>query len=246
MSASSISKRRWIWLLIPLGALCSIALYFVLNLQTTEVLVASGTIYPNTRITEDMLQTRRIVKDDLPQDYLSADLLDQVVGMYTNVGITATSVFTKENIATQDTKKAAVIPEDQTLLAIHISSLPAGVVPGDRVNLLVGMSQNGQATVMTYQDIQVTNTTKNSSGDITGLEVQVTPEQAQLIQFAQLNGTLAVSLLPLGYENAPLNPTTADDANTYDRTVSGSTSDSPDSENDSAPNEEVNLSDLFR
>lgn len=48
--------------------------------------------------------------------------------------------------------------------------------------------------MLTYQNVLVTGTTTNEKGEVSALEVQVTPEQAQKIQYAQLNGELAVSL----------------------------------------------------
>ena len=197
-NGQSKGGKGYLWLIL-LGLLATIAAYFAFVGQMEDVVIATQTVHANTQITADMLSIKKVDKSSLPAKYLKASDAQAMVGLYTNVGITEGSIFTQGNVATKDTKKSAVIPEGQTLLAINISSLPKGVSPGDKVNLLVGMSSSEGRVVLTYQNVQVTNTTLNEKGDVVGLEVQVTPEQAQKIQYAQLNGELSVSLLPLGY-----------------------------------------------
>lgn len=169
-----------------------------------------------------MITTKRVDKSALPDNYLSAEYLSQVKGRYTNIGFTSGSVLTTGNVATKDSKKSAVIPDGYTLLSINVQSLPQGVQPDDHVNILVGISVNGQGkVVVTYQNVLVTGTYSDSDGSVTGLEVQVTPEQAQKIQYAQSNGSLSVSLLPLGYSEQQLD--VVDENSIKDFAISSST-----------------------
>lgn len=216
MAKRKSRNKGFIWLIL-LGIVGSGAGYFAFVANMEEVIVATQTINSNTEITKDMITTKRVDKSALPSKYLTAEDANNLIGLYTNIGITEGSIFTNANVATKDTKKSAVIPEGQTLLSITITSLPQGIVAGDNVNLLIGMnsSKDGRV-VLTYQNIQVTNTILNDDGDIIGLEVQVTPEQAQKIQYAQLNGDLSVSLLPPGYTEEDLPTVNEKGAATYD------------------------------
>ena len=186
----------WLVILLILGLVGSGAIYLAFNANMVDVVVATKTVDGNHKISSDMITTKRVDKSALPDNYFN-----EVKGRYTNIGFTSGSVLTTGNVATKDSKKSAVIPEGKTLLSITVQNLPQGVQPNDHVNLIVGMSmQNAGKGVFTYQNVLVTNTYTDADGSITGLEIQVTPEQAQKIQYAQINGTLNASLLPLGYE----------------------------------------------
>lgn len=194
-------KKMWFAILLVIGIIASASIYFAFSANMVEVVVASQTLPSNVEITANMLTIKKVDKTSLPENYIKSDVIDEMVGRYTNIGITKGSVFTNGNISTKASKKAAVIPEGKTLLSISIDSLPQGVVAEDKVNLLVGISMNDTGkVVMTFQDIKVTDTYVDVDGNVTGLEVEVTPDQAQKIQYAQINGELSVSLLPLGYE----------------------------------------------
>ena len=194
-------KKMWLVILLILGLVGSGAIYLAFNANMVDVVVATKTVDGNHKISSDMITTKRVDKSALPDNYLSAKYFNEVKGRYTNIGFTSGSVLTTGNVATKDSKKSAVIPEGKTLLSITVQNLPQGVQPNDRVNLIVGMSmQNAGKGVFTYQNVLVTNTYTDADGSITGLEIQVTPEQAQKIQYAQINGTLNASVLPLGNE----------------------------------------------
>lgn len=198
-------KRLWLIILLALGLVGSGAIFLAFNANMVDVVVATQNITGNVEITQDMLTTKRVDKSSLPENYITSNNVEEMIGRYTNIGITKGSVFTTGNVATKDSKKSAVIPEGQTLLAITVDAIPQGVQSGDSVNLLIGINMQSEGkVVMTYQDVLVTSTYVDDNGAVTGLEVQVTPEQAQKIQYAQINGELSVSLLPLGYESEDL------------------------------------------
>lgn len=232
----------WVISMLALGLIGSGAAYFAFVANMTDVVVATQTIPANTEIKQSMLAVKKVDKSALPDNYVPASQAKNFVGLYTNVGITKGSIWSSANVATKDTKKSAVIPEGKTLLSIEVTNLPQGIASGDNVNLLIGISSgtskdSGGRIVVTYQNIKVTNTYLNDNGEVTGLEVQVTPEQAQKIQYAQLNGELSVSLLPPGYKNEDLSPVDSSSAEDYSgdggyRTSSKSSSSSSSSSGD--------------
>ncbi len=198
-------------ILVIVGIIASSCVYVAFDFMTVPVVVATQTIPGNTQITSDMVTTKSLGKGSLPDNYISGKNLSAVVGSYTNVGITSGSVFTTGNVASAQSRKSASITEGYTRMNISASNIPSGIETDDRVNILIeiNLSDSGKS-VMTYQNVLVTSVKKNSSGDITGLEVEVTPEQAQQIQYAESNGNLSITLLPTGYEEQNLDITDED------------------------------------
>ena len=194
-------------LLIIIGLGASGALFLAFGMMTTSVVVATENIRGNTQITSSMV-TKNISKGALPNNYISGKYLGSVVGSYTDVGITSGNVFTTGNIATKKSRKAAAITEGYTRMKINPSNIPNGIQVDDRINLLIqaSLSEYGKA-VITYQNILVTDVRTGSSGEVSSLEIEVTPTQAQQIQYAAANGSLSVTLLPTGYEEENIDVT---------------------------------------
>lgn len=187
-------------MLLLFGVIGSVALYFVFNANKVEVLTATQTIRGNTELKANMITTEKMEKESLPKNYIEAKYADDVVGRYTDIGLTEGAVLTTDNVATGDGSRTSVIPKGYTVMTLSLDSLPSGIKAGDNVNILVGTTTTAQGkVVITYQKINVTNVVKDSDGNPTGIEVQVTPEQAQKIQYAELNGTISVSLLSGDY-----------------------------------------------
>ena len=195
-------------LLIIIGLGASGALFLAFGMMTTSVVVATENIRGNTQITSSMVTTKNISKGALPNNYISGKYLGSVVGSYTDVGITSGNVFTTGNIATKKSRKAAAITEGYTRMKINPSNIPNGIQVDDRINLLIqaSLSEYGKA-VITYQNILVTDVRTGSSGEVSSLEIEVTPTQAQQIQYAAANGSLSVTLLPTGYEEENIDVT---------------------------------------
>lgn len=212
-------------ILIIVGIIASACVYVAFDFMTVNVVVATQTIQGNTKITSDMVTTKSLGKGSLPDNYISAGNLNAVVGSYTNVGITSGSVFTTGNVASAQSRKSAAITEGYTRMNISANNIPSGIQTDDRVNILIeiNLSDTGKC-VMTYQNILVTGVKSNSSGDTTGLEVEVTPEQAQQIQYAESNGNLSVTLLPTGYEEQNLDATDEDSIENFSTKDSSSKS----------------------
>ena len=83
---------------------------------------------------------------------------------------------------------------------------------GDHVNILIGTSSSGKGkVVLTYQKVNITNVLYDNDKMVKGIEIQVTPEQAQKIEYARLNGTLSIALLPNEYSSQNLSITDEDE-----------------------------------
>lgn len=201
-----MKKRIWIIVLLLFGVIGSVSLYFVFNVNKVEVLVAAQTIRGNTEIKSTMISTTKMEKESLPKNYIEAKYAEDVVGRYTDIGVTEGAVLTTDNVATGDGSRTSVIPKGYTVMTLSLESLPSGIKAGDYVNILVGTTSTSQGkVVMTYQKISVTDVIQDSDGNATGIEIQVTPAQAQKIEYAQLNGNISVSLLSGDYKKQSLN-----------------------------------------
>ena len=131
--------------------------------------------------------------------YLKASLRDEVVGKYFDLGLTSGGVLTKDNISVSG--KASLIQSGYILYSMKdLETYPNGLVTGDHLNIVVASSSDGNKYVKTIENVPVASVHMEENV-ITGIEVYVTPEAAQLIAFAQANGDVSVGLLPLDYKN---------------------------------------------
>jgi len=199
-------KNKIIFIVLAiLGLITTLSLYFAFNANKVEVVVATQTVRGNVPINANMLTTAKVDKGYLPANYIEAQYASDMLGRYSDVGFAAGQILTTSNVASGDGKKASIIPSGYTLLAVDIENFPQGILAGDKVNLVIGtnLEKQGRA-VLTFQNILVTNVYTDIDGFITGLEVQVTPDQAQKVVYAQINGELSISLLPLDYKSEAL------------------------------------------
>lgn len=165
----------------------------------TDVLVVNQTVRGGTQITESMLSVKKVDKSSLPDNYLKASLRDEVVGKYFDLGLTSGGVLTKDNISVSG--KASLIQSGYILYSMKdLETYPNGLVTGDHLNIVVASSSDGNKYVKTIENVPVASVHMEENV-ITGIEVYVTPEAAQLIAFAQANGDVSVGLLPLDYKN---------------------------------------------
>ena len=184
---------------IVFAAIVSISLYFACIGNMTDVLVVNQTVRGGTQITESMLSVKKVDKSSLPDSYLKASLRDEVVGKYFDLGLTSGGVLTKDNISVSG--KASLIQSGYILYSMKdLETYPNGLVTGDHLNIVVASSSDGNKYVKTIENVPVASVHMEENV-ITGIEVYVTPEAAQLIAFAQANGDVSVGLLPLDYKN---------------------------------------------
>ena len=203
-------KKILFGIVLTVAIVLSALLFFIFVGNTKNVLVATQDVKANSQITSTMFTTERVDASSLPDNYLTADDAKDLVGYYTYIGFTKGSVITKSNIATSAKKASGAISKKKTLLTITAENLPSGIQTGDFVNIVIGATteQEGSSgtTVLTYQKVEVSNIYTDDDGNVTGLEVVVTPKQAQKIVYAQLIGQISVSLLPINYKTTDLQP----------------------------------------
>ena len=111
---------------------------------------------------------------------------------------------TGELFAIKSIHKSFLIETGKTLYAMsELVNYPQGLVAGDHVNVVVSTSAEGAKFVKTIENVPVAGV-HTEEGEVTGIEIYVTPEEAQSIAYAQANGQVSVALLPLDYENKNL------------------------------------------
>lgn len=185
--------------LIIISAIVALGLYFVFVGNMTDVLVVKETVRGGTQITEQMLTVKKADKSSLPDNYLVAGSKEDVIGKYFDLGLTSGGVLTKDNISTSG--KASLIESGLTLYAMKdLENYPQGLVTGDHINVVVASSSSGDKYVKTIENVQVAGV-HVEEGEIVGIEIYVTVEDAQVIAYAQANGDVSVGLLPLDYES---------------------------------------------
>lgn len=183
-----------------LALIASGSIYFLLTGNMTDVLTINQTVRGGTQITESMISIEKLDKSALPDNYITANYKDEVVGKYLDLGITSGGVLTETNLSTSG--KASLIPTGYTLYSIKgMNVYPKGLMTGDRLNIIVSTSLEGKGkSVLTFQNILITNINYDKENVVETIEIQVTPEQAQMIAFGQSNGDISLSLLPHDYE----------------------------------------------
>ena len=195
-------NKMFFFFLFVIAVIVTGGLYFILVGNMTDVLVLNQTARGGTQITAEMLSVKKVDKSSLPDNYLTANYEDDVVGKYLDLGLTTNAVLTKDNLSL--TGKASLIETGETLYAMSdLVNYPQGLVAGDHVNVVVSTSAEGSKFVKTIENVPVAGV-HTEEGEITGIEVYVTPEEAQSIAYAQANGQVSVALLPLDYESKNL------------------------------------------
>lgn len=183
-----------------LALIASGAIYFLLVGNMTDVITVNQTVRGGTQIKENMISIEKLDKSALPDNYITANHKDEVIGKYLDLGITAGGVLTETNISASG--KASLIPTGYTLYSIKgMDVYPKGLITGDRLNIIVSTNLEDKGkSVLTFQNILITNINYDKDNVVETIEIQVTPEQAQMIAFGQSNGSISLSLLPLDYE----------------------------------------------
>lgn len=197
----TMGKQRTIILIgtLALAVAISGVIGFVLFKDTKQVYVARDTIPVNTKVTSDMLTARRISSTDLPDKALTKK--SEILNHYTSLGVTKGGVFTVNNMADKADSASDAVAKGMSQLAIKSDNLPSKLAKGDRVNVIISAStQNLGNIALTYQGIYVTDIYYDGDNAINGVEVLVSPEQAQKIVYAMQNGTISVALVNSSYK----------------------------------------------
>lgn len=185
-----------------IAAIISAGVYFIFVGNMADVIVVNQTVRGGTQISESIISTKKADKSSLPENYILAKYKDEIIGQYLDLGLTEGGVLTANNLSSNG--KASLIQSGKVLFAMKdLETYPQNLIAGDKLNIIVASSADGERYVKTIEQVEVAGV-HQEDGEITGVEIYVTAEEAQLIAFAQANGEVSVSLLPLDYETLNL------------------------------------------
>lgn len=180
----------------------------------TEVVVAQRSIPEHTVITEDMVKIQSIAEDAVHPDAITTK--DKVVG-----GISKSEIINGEQVlsgrvvnADSDASLSYWIPENMRAITIpvnEVSGVANYISKGDRIDILVtyqmevlqpdGEEKNIPFTFTQLQNIEVVElgalkppSDTESYDQPNSITILVNPQQAEVIAFATLNGTLHLTL----------------------------------------------------
>lgn len=182
----------------------------IINYNTDTVVVAKEDIPVDTKITPDMVELREIAADSVHPD--AAMSVDEVIGYITKSDIMAREQVLLGRIATGQTAPGLSykIPEGMRAMTISTNetlSLGGFIRVGDKIDILA--SYGGGETLMTYTQLQnievaAVGTSPGTSGQVadevaagnipSSVTLLLTPDQAEILSYAQINGTLNITL----------------------------------------------------
>ncbi|MDF2473657.1 MAG: hypothetical protein K0R21_1439 [Anaerocolumna sp.] len=173
----------------------------------TTVVTAVNTIPKHVVIKEEMLTTITLPSEAIhPEAVLDSSL---ILGGITSSEIIKGEQLLKSRVVTEgdDSSLGYRIPENMRAITIptnEISGVGGYIVPGDTIDILVSYSEPEispkKITYTQLQNIEVikigpyNQTEEQNEGIVTSLTVLVTPEQAEVIAFANVNGTFHFTL----------------------------------------------------
>lgn len=210
------SKKR-IWIITAILALITTAIVYLYlgqvkaasqenKTKMSQVVVAISEIPAHVKVTEDMLEIKKIPTEAIHADAFTA--IADVVG-----GTTTTELITGEQILsdrivldTQGSELSYRIPENMRAITVatnEVNGVGGYIVAGDKLDILVSHtpSQGVQVIYTQFQNIEVlergpyAGTADGAqTGVPTSLTLLVTPAQAEVIAYAALNGTFQFTL----------------------------------------------------
>ncbi len=210
------TKKR-IWIITGLLALLTTSLIYLYlkqveaaaqanTFEMSEVVVALTTIPMHTKVTEDMLEIREIPTEAVHKDTYTA--IEEVVGGTTTTELIAGEQVLSERIVAADeaAELSYRIPENMRAITVatsEVDGVGGYVMAGDKLDILVSFapSEGAQVVYTQLQNIEVLERGPNagaadSSDSVvpTSLTLLVTPVQAEVIAYANLNGTFHFTL----------------------------------------------------
>lgn len=214
------TSKRLLIMAIVLGLLTSLSLYFYLDnlddpaqaaADRTDVVVAKTTIPAHTRVNEDMLEVSSAYTDAVHPEAVSDT--SRLVG-----GIARTEIIRGEQVLSSrvhtEEKRATLsyrIPENRRAVSIPVNEVTgvAGyITPGDKVDVLVTVpvdqeydENGGTSTYTVFQKVVVLaigefprEIDNDESYLVNTATLKVTPEQAEVLAYFNLNGSFHLAL----------------------------------------------------
>ncbi|CZR10356.1 Flp pilus assembly protein CpaB [Trichococcus ilyis] len=211
------TKKR-IWIITGILALLTTGMLYIYlqqveasaqenQVEMSEVVVALTDIPAHVKVTEDMLEFKEIPSEAVHADTYTA--IADVVGGTTTTGLVAgEQVLTERIVATDEEAELSYrIPESMRAITVatsEVDGVGGYVMAGDKLDILVSYtpSDGAQVVYTQLQNIEVLERGPNAAvtdssvgtGVPTSLTLLVTPAQAEVIAFANLNGTFYFTL----------------------------------------------------
>lgn len=213
-------KKRVVFLAVLLGLITVALLYNYITsieeppvpeIEMTQVITAINTIPENTRISAEMLTESMIPAEAVHPDVIKDAI--EIIGFITKSEIITGEQVLRSRIAFDQlgTNLSYLIPENMRAITISIgevSGVAGHVYPGDKIDLLVTYSEEeiteNPTTFTQFQNIEVIRKGVNphnnaeldsaNQGLTSTITILVTPEQAEVIAFANLYGATHISL----------------------------------------------------
>lgn len=211
-------KRNIIIIAVGLALFTTILLYFylnkveqanIINYSTQNVVVATMDIPADTRVTSAMIEIRKIATDAVHPEALKN--FDDVVGYITKDRIIQGEQLLNSRIdqGVTEIDLAYKVPDNMRAMTIstnETTSVGGYLTPGSRVDILVSYQQG--VNITTYTQLQnivvlakgtnaLLNGEANPNGDksvTSSITLLVTPDQAQVLAYAIINGTINLTL----------------------------------------------------
>lgn len=186
------------------------------KVEYSQVVVAVSNINENTKITEEMIALKSIPNEAIHPDTITN--VEEIVGGITKVDLVGGEQVLGTKVIT-DVEKAELayrIPEKMRAMTIPTSEVMgvAGYInTGDHIDILVTYSnknnnskleENETATVTTYTQFQNIEVLADGSSIMTeeekkstlpgSITILVKPEEAEVLAYALLNGTMHFTL----------------------------------------------------
>lgn len=210
-------KKRVLVIAVLLGLLTVAMLYVYLNSERDKsnetvdlknVVVAVNTIPAHVKITQEMLSIKSLPAEAVhTESFSSTDIL---IGATTKVEIVNGEQILSSRVVTEggSASLAYRIPENMRAMSIPMGEIPGVsgfIMPGDRIDILVSYADTNVNPVLTvytqFQNIEVlekgpytTNIEEKQTGVASSITVLVTPSQAEVLAYANLNGAMHFTL----------------------------------------------------
>ena len=210
------TKKR-IWIITGILAVLTTAMvYFYLKqieaasqentVEMSEVVVALTSIPAHVKVTEEMVGIKEIPVEAVHAD--SYTTIEDIVGGTTSTELIAgEQVLTERVVETDEEAELAYrIPENMRAITVatsEVDGVGGYVMTGDKLDILVSYtpSEGAQVVYTQLQSIEVLEKGPNAdtadssgSGVPTSLTLLVTPAQAEVIVYGNLNGSFYYTL----------------------------------------------------
>lgn len=212
-----MKTKKKIWIITGILALLTTGMIYLYlkqveasaqenQVEMSEVVVALTDIPAHVKVTEDMLEIKEIPSEAVHVDTYTA-IKDVVGGTTTTELIVGEQVLSERIVANDGESELSYrIPESMRAITVatsEVDGVGGYVSEGDKLDILVSYmpSEGAQVAYTQLQNIEVLERGPNAGsadsselGVPTSLTLLVTPAQAEVIAYGNLNGTLYYTL----------------------------------------------------